>query len=184
MTAAPRRWATELLYVWFHRLDPVDWWRKDPDIDAMLRRRFADDLVALGARPAGEFVGDRLTAQAAILLFDQLPRNLFRNSPLAYRHDAKARAIAKAVLARGWDRGLSPAERQFVYMPLMHSEAIADQRLSVRLFAALPRRWGLDFARSHHRVVARFGRFPHRNAVLGRKSSDAERRAVRRGAAW
>jgi uncharacterized protein (DUF924 family) len=184
MTAAPRRWAAELLHIWFHELRPADWWVKSAAIDTMLRRRFSPELAALRTRRAAEFLGDPQTARAAILLFDQIPRNLFRDSARAYRTDGLARAIARGVIARGWDRPLGPAERQFVYMPFMHSEAIADQLASLRLFAQLPRRWGYDFARSHHRVVARFGRFPHRNPVLGRKSTAAERRAVRRGAAW
>ena len=184
MTAAPRRWAAELLYVWFHALRPADWWRRSEATDARLRRRFEPELVALGARPADEFLGDPRTAQAAILLFDQVPRNAFRGDPRAWAWDPLALALARGMVARGWDLGLPAAQRQFVYMPLMHSEAIADQLLSLRLFARLGHRWGLPYARSHYRIVARFGRFPHRNDLLGRDSSAAERRAVKRGAAW
>ncbi len=89
--------------------------------------------------------------------------------------------LAHETIARGWDRGLAPAERQFVYMPLMHSEAIADQLLSLRCFAALGAGSGFAFARSHSRMIARFGRFPHRNARLNRHSSAAERQAMAAG---
>ena len=119
-----------------------------------------------------------------MLLFDQCPRNLFRNSPRAFAFDPLARAICKGALAKGWDRGLGLHERQFLYMPLMHSEDIADQRRSLALFTELGNSFIAGFARAHYDMIARFGRFPHRNAVLGRKSSAAEERAVAAGHAW
>lgn len=138
----------------------------------------------LGTRPAREFLRDPLTAQAAVLLFDQIPRNLFRGDARAWSFDPLARELTRGIVVRGWDRDLPPSARQFVYMPLMHSETIADQRASLQLFATLGQRRGFAFARNHHRAVARFGRFPHRNPVLGRTSTPAERRAVQRGVAW
>ena len=135
-------------------------------------------------RSPGEFLDDPSTALAAVLLFDQVPRNLYRGTPGAFAHDPLARAVARAALARGWDRRLSFAQRQFLYMPLMHSEEIADQRASLALYAALPRRHGRQFARAHHRMIARLARFPHRNEALGRESSAAERRAVAAGFKW
>jgi uncharacterized protein (DUF924 family) len=119
-----------------------------------------------------------------VLLFDQLPRNLYRGTPEAFAHDRLARAITRGALTRRWDLRLAPVERQFLYMPLMHSEAIADQRLSLALFTRLQRRFGLPFARDHHKMIARFGRFPHRNALLGRASTPAEQRALAAGFAW
>jgi uncharacterized protein (DUF924 family) len=183
MTAAPRRWAAELLHLWFHELEPAQWWGGTDAVDTMLRRRFGRDLDVLGTRPASEFLTDPLTARAAILLFDQIPRNIHRGSCRAFASDPLARRITRGVLARGWDRSLSPQERAFAYMPLMHSEAIADQRDSLAVFASRAP-GNLGFARSHHRMIARFGRFPHRNAVLGRRSSSAEQAAVAAGYAW
>ena len=183
MTAAPRRWAAELLHVWFHELDPSDWWGGSDAVDAMLARRFARELVALGKRPAREFFGDALTARSAILLFDQVPRNVHRGSAAAFAWDPLARDITRGVIARGWDFAAPLRERQFVYMPLMHSEAIADQRLSLAMFAARAPA-NLAFARAHRRMIARFGRFPHRNHVLGRDSNAAEKGAVAAGFAW
>ena len=153
-------------------------------MDTALRRHFADDLAAMAARPAREFLTDPLTARAAVLLFDQVPRNIHRQSAQAFAYDPQARAICKGAVRRGWDRSMTRAARQFLYMPLMHSEAIADQRLALRLFAALGDPFVLGFARDHYRMIARFGRFPHRNAVLGRTSTPAELRAVAAGAAW
>lgn len=127
---------------------------------------------------------DRPTARAAVLLFDQVPRNLYRDDPRAYATDHLARAIVYAALRRGWTRGLSKPERQFLAMPLMHSERVLDQRLSLRFYAALGDPNVLAFARAHHRMIAGFGRFPHRNAVMGRHSTAAEQRAVAAGNSW
>jgi len=184
LSAARRRWAAELLHYWFHTLNPGDWFRPSESIDNQLRRRFAPDLAMLCARPTGEFLSDRATALAAILLFDQVPRNIHRGNAAAFASDRLARKIAREVMRRGWDRGLSRAERQFVAMPLMHSEAIADQIASLAAFRPLGPRYGLPFARSHYRMIARFGRFPHRNRVLGRVSTPAEKRAVAAGFVW
>lgn len=184
MTAARRRWAAEILHFWFHELSPRQWFGRNDAVDEALRRRFGADLAALRLRPAYEFLGDPLTARAAILLFDQVPRNVFRDDPRAFATDALARAITRGALRRGWARGLSRPERQFLAMPLMHSERIADQRLSLRFYTALGDAFVLSFARSHHRMIARFGRFPHRNRVLGRPSTPAEERAVAAGNAW
>ena len=181
MTAAPRRWAADLLHFWFHELGPEEWFGGSAEVDAA-SQRFAPDLDMLGCRPPHEFLGDPLTSRAAILLFDQIPRNAFRKDARAFAHDALARRIAKGVIARGWLDGLSRDERAFVGMPLMHSEAIADQRASLAFFRGSPTNFA--FARAHWRMIARFGRFPHRNAVLGRRSSPAERAAIAAANAW
>ncbi len=184
MAAPHRRWAAELLHFWFHKLGPRVWFTPDPRVDAVLRTRFGRELTGLAARPAREFLTDPLTALAAVLLFDQLPRNLYRQSPRAFATDPLARAIAREALRRGWDEGLTQRQRQFLAMPLMHSERIADQHASLRFFARLGTRYGWPFAVSHHRMIARFGRFPHRNEVLGRTSTPAEAKAVAQGFAW
>lgn len=184
MAAALRPWAADLLHVWFHQLRPKYWFGRNVGVDALLMRRFAPLIGKLQRRPLHEFLRDPLTARAAILLFDQVPRNAFRDSPRAFATDRLASALTKAVLAKGGDKHLTRAQRQFVLMPLMHSENVADQRLSVRRFAANRAGGRKGFARSHYRMVARFGRFPHRNAVLGRKSTPAELRAVAAGNHW
>jgi uncharacterized protein (DUF924 family) len=184
LAALPRRWAAELVHLWFHDLRPRDWFATDPRVDDLLRRRFARELTALRGRPPREFLSDPRTALAAVLLFDQLPRNLYRGTPRAFATDPLARAIAKAALDRGWDGGLTAAQRQFLAMPLMHSEAIADQRRALASYARLGPRHGWPFARAHHRMIARFGRFPHRNAVLGRTSSATEIVAIEAGNRW
>ncbi|MGE3692913.1 MAG: DUF924 family protein [Novosphingobium sp.] len=184
MTAARQGWPAELLHFWFLRLRPRHWFGRNDFVDAALRRRFSRELAALGNVPARHFLRDRETARAAVLLFDQCPRNLFRDSSKAFAFDLLARTIARGAIRRGWDRGLDKHELQFLYMPLMHSELKGDQLLSRRLYAALGDPFILSFARSHAEVVLRFGRFPHRNAILGRKSTAAEVRAVASGHAW
>jgi uncharacterized protein (DUF924 family) len=184
MPAPRRRWASELLHFRFRRLHPHQWFARNSSVDAELRKRFTSNLDALALRAPREFLGDSLTARAAILLFDQLPRNLHRGDAKAFAHDALAVAITRGAISRGWDRTLGEHERHFLYMPLMHSEAIADQRLALQVFAGLRDKSILHFARQHYRMVARFGRFPHRNAALGRTSSLAELRAIAQGNSW
>jgi uncharacterized protein (DUF924 family) len=182
VAAAPRRWAADLLHFWFHELSPADWWGGSPALDARIARRFGGDLAMLRTRPAREFLSDPLTARAAILLFDQVPRNVHRGTAEAFATDPLARAIARGVMAKGWHRSLPDRERAFVGMPLMHSEGIADQRASLAFFRTIPTNFG--FARDHWRMIARFGRFPHRNPVLGRRSTAAEKAAIAEGNAW
>jgi uncharacterized protein (DUF924 family) len=118
-----------------------------------------------------------------ILLLDQLPRNLFRHSPRAYATDAAALETARGAVARGYDRAVAPVRRCFVYLPFQHSESLADQETAVRLYAALPEQPDnaafVEAARHHHEIIACFGRFPHRNGVLGRTSTPHEHEFLR-----
>ncbi|MDE2596746.1 MAG: DUF924 domain-containing protein [Sphingomonadales bacterium] len=184
MAAARRTWAADLLHFWFDTLGPRDWFGSGPSIDAALRRRFGRRLLAMRRLPASAFLTDPLTARAAILLFDHCPRNLYRQDRSSFATDPLARAITCGALRRGWDKGLAVHEAQFLLMPLMHSESRRDQRESLRRFTALGDAGIIRFARTHAAMVLRFGRFPHRNAVLGRHSSAAEIRAVAAGNHW
>ncbi|WEK45266.1 MAG: DUF924 domain-containing protein [Candidatus Andeanibacterium colombiense] len=183
MAAAPRRWAAELLHFWFHRLGPDDWFRGGPGVDEALRKRFEPDLLSLFTQSADSFLSDPLTARAAILLFDQVPRNLYRGSAEAFAFDPLARHICYGVLAKEWDKGLTRVERQFLGLPLEHSEDMADQRASLTYFAGLDAHT-FSYARSHYRMIARFGRFPHRNEALGRTSTPEELAAIAAGNSW
>lgn len=154
------------------------WFTVDPAFDAELRQRFG----ALSAQAlAGALDGWAETAEGAlalVLLLDQLPRNLNRGQHGAFACDEKARQIARLAVARGFDRALAPVRRQFFYLPFEHSEDLADQAEGVRLFASLPEGTFRDncvaYARRHHAVIERFGRFPHRNAALGRATTEEE----------
>jgi uncharacterized protein (DUF924 family) len=114
------------------------------------------------------FLGSARDALAAVLLFDQFPRNMFRGHADQFATDALARAVAKGAVERGFDAELPPERRGFLYMPFQHSELLEDQQRSLLLFTALGDPGQLGYARKHHDVIARFGRFPHRNAILGR----------------
>jgi len=184
MTAAIRPWAAQLLHFWFDGLCPADWFGRNARVDREMRRRFGKWVDALGNRAPAEFLRDLPTARAAILLFDQCPRNIYRNDPRAFAWDPLALAVSKGVLDKGWDEGLRVPQRQFIAMPLMHSEKITDQRRCLGIFAEFGSPFLLSFARSHWRMISRFERFPHRNEVLGRPSTDAELRAIAAGNEW
>jgi len=168
-------WADEVLRFWFETLRPKDWWSAAPGIDAEVRARFASLLATLSKQLPEVATLDARAHVAAVVVLDQFSRHLHRDSALAFANDAAARAITNDALARGLDAGLTRQERHFLYMPLMHSESMDDQLRSVALFTALGDAGGLRSAEAHRRTIDRFGRFPYRNAVLGRVSTDAER---------
>ena len=159
-----------------------EWFRKDPAFDESIRARFGPLVeraltLPAGAPPAWGAAPDDVLAE--ILVLDQSPRNLYRGQPRAFAGDARALALALALIARGDDRRLRPLERLFAYLPLEHAEDLALQDRSVDLFSALAaghEGFGevLDYAERHRDVIRRFGRFPHRNAALGRASTPAE----------
>lgn len=183
MAAAPPGWADAILRFWFEELGPDDWFSSSQGTDRAIATRFEPVLLALKGEPATVFLGDPGTALAAIVLFDQFPRNLYRHEARAFAFDELARELAHAVIARGWDDGLPDEQRQFIAMPLMHSENLADQKASLAYFGRhLPE--NLPFARSHHEMIARFGRFPHRNAALGRATTAEEQSAIDQGFSW
>ncbi len=155
-----------------------EWFRKDDSFDAEIRSRFIDTF---GAAVRGDLAGWSATPHASLALvvvLDQFPRNMFRGDARAFSADAVALSIARGTVERGFDRLLLPVERSFVYLPFEHAEDLAAQRRSLALFdslAGFPECAGsIDYARRHYEIVARFGRFPHRNAVLGRASTAEE----------
>lgn len=176
----------DILTFWFGPADAPDydtpkelWFRGGPAVDAEIRERFLADVERAAARALDTWMGTPEGCIAHVLLLDQFPRNLFRDTPRAFATDAMARAAAEAALAAGFDRDRPCVERQFLYMPFEHSEALEDQRRAVALFEAMPehpsREAWIDYAVRHCRIVERFGRFPHRNAILGRESTPDER---------
>ena len=166
-------WRRDVLAYWFG-LDPEDWWRSDATVDEEIRKRFLKLWAEKRELPVGAFLDDPLTALAAVILFDQFPRNMFRGEAEQFATDHLALGIAKAAVNRGFDDSLKSEERSFLYMPFEHSESLADQQRSLQLFTALGDDYLLGFAKKHHDVIERFGRFPHRNAMLGRAPRPAE----------
>lgn len=154
------------------------WFAHDPHFDQEIRDRFTSDYQSAARR---ELMGWQATPRgglALILLCDQFPRNMFRGDPRAFATDPLAREVATQLLQAYGDRLLLPVERMFVYLPFMHSEDLADQHRSVGLFRQLAQECAsldaVPYAMKHLEVIERFGRFPHRNAILGRPSSAEE----------
>jgi uncharacterized protein (DUF924 family) len=163
----PADWIPDILKFWFG-LDPKQWWKSDPALDHQIKQRFLKLWAEKRQLPADAFLTDPLTALAAVILFDQFPRNMFRGAADQFATDHLALAIAKGAVDGAFDQELEPHERGFLYMPFQHSENLADQNRSQLLFTELGNGEQLRYARKHREVIERFGRFPHRNAVLGR----------------
>lgn len=171
--------AEEVLAFWFagNDRDPR-WFAKDAAFDAAVRERFLN-LYEDGVRGAlASWLNAPRTALALVILLDQFPRNMFRGTARSFASDALALAAAREAVRRGYDRDLRPCERMFLYLPYQHSESAADQRTSVELCAPLgnyPETHDVPrYAVAHRDIIERFGRFPHRNAVLGRDSTPEE----------
>lgn len=180
----PADWAQQLLAFWFDGHGMDDWYGGGPEFDDAVRDLAGDWHAALRALPADAFLIDADTALAAAILFDQVSRNIFRGHADAFATDPLARAIARDIVANGWDRDWPDARRQFAYLPFQHSEDIADQRESRRLFGALGDPVFHDYAQQHFAIIDRFGRFPHRNAALGRDDRPGEAAAIEEGKNW
>ena len=159
------------------------WFRKDDAFDDEIRRRFAEAVEIALAGGLGEWCTNAEGSLARVLLLDQFTRNIFRGSARAFAGDQRALATAEEAVARGFDRELTARERWFMYMPFEHAENVKAQHRSLQLFGALAQEMGDDdplvWARKHAEVVFRFGRYPHRNAVLGRASTPEEEQYLR-----
>jgi uncharacterized protein (DUF924 family) len=160
-------WRADVLKFWFG-LNHDDWWNGSQELDHRIKERFLKLWAEKRQLPVDSFLDDPLTALAGVILFDQIPRNMFRGHADQFATDHLALAIARVAVDRGFDEELEPRERQFLYMPFQHSENLADQNRSVLLFTELGEEEQLGYAKKHREVIERFGRFPHRNAMLGR----------------
>lgn len=164
--------AAEILKFW-SEAGPQKWYAKDDAFDAAIRARFLATHEAAKAGLLDAWAETADGALALVIALDQFPRNLFRDDARAFAADAKAREMAHAAMAKGFDRQIPPPLQQFFYLPLMHSEDLADQNRCVALFADGAEQ-NRRYAEIHRDVIARFGRFPHRNAVLGRITTPEE----------
>jgi uncharacterized protein (DUF924 family) len=162
---------TDILSFW-RNAGSDRWYKKDEDFDAEVRRRYLDlwRKAAAGELSSWEMSDEGALALAIVL--DQFPRNMFRGTAEAFASDGQALAVANRAIARGVDARLDPALVEFLYLPLMHSEAIADQLRCVDLFRDSPE--NLKYAEEHAEIIRRFGRFPHRNPILGRVTTAEE----------
>lgn len=174
MSEPPRPW-TEILDFWFAPGMRERWFVKDSSFDDQVRRRLAPHLERALAGDYAAWMAEPRGCLALCLLLDQVPRNLYRDDPRAYAHDAQALSVTRHALTQGFESALSQVERLFLYLPLEHAEDLALQDECVARVRALDEdpQWH-DYALRHREIVARFGRFPHRNAVLQRPSSAEE----------
>jgi len=163
----------DVLQFWF-TAGPDKWFKKDAAFDAEIRARF---LAAHEAAAAGRLADWEATADGALallILLDQFPRNMFRNDARTFATDAEARTIAGRAIARGFDGQVAAERRSFFFLPFMHSEVLADQERAVALYREAGNSDGLKWAEQHADIIRRFGRFPHRNKLLGRKTTPEE----------
>jgi uncharacterized protein (DUF924 family) len=171
----------DILGFWFGpppRATRPEWFRKDPAFDAAIATRFGDAIAAAVAGAYGEWCGTPHGALARVLLLDQFTRNAYRDTAQAFAGDERALATAEEAIRRGFDSPLDPFERWFLYLPFEHAESEEAQQQSLALFSALAESTGdrgpLEWAEKHAAVIRRFGRYPHRNAILGRESTPEE----------
>lgn len=164
----------QVLAFWFHEIDPAQWWRVDAAFDSMIRNRF---LATHEQAVRGELMDWRRSPQgrlAEIIVLDQFSRNIWRNTARAFAHDLAALVLAQEAIAAHAHDALSPVERSFLYLPLMHSESPAIHESAERLYRANGLQHNYEFELKHKAIIDRFGRYPHRNEILGRVSSVEE----------
>ena len=164
----------EVLRFWFEELTPEDWFGGGEAVDERIRERFLALHETLRERVPESWRATARGMLAAVIALDQFPRNVYRGDPRAFAADPAALALATEAIERGLDRAMSVDERKFLYLPFEHSEDPAVQARSVDLFAALRNEDTLGYALRHKEIIDRFGRFPHRNEVLGRESTPEE----------
>jgi len=163
-----------VLKFWFEEIEPKSWWIADRDFDRQIEDRF---LTLLHKAAQGELFSWRKEPKgrlAEVIVLDQFSRNIYRNSPLAFSQDPMALVLAQEAIAVGADQALSPIERSFLYMPFMHSESKLIHEWAERLFRENGLQDSYKFELKHKTIVDRFGRYPHRNEILGRTSSAEE----------
>lgn len=177
-------WQADILHFWFEELGSDNWFDSSVDIDEQITERFQELWEEQKAKVASDFLATPETALAAIILFDQFPRNMFRDTAEAFATDHLALQIARAAIDREMDHKLTDEQRMFVYMPFMHSEDLDDQTRSLGLFTALGIENNIKFAKAHRDIIVKYGRFPHRNAVLGRETRPEEQAAIEQGSDW
>lgn len=159
---------------WFSEAMQPFWFAKSDEIDRQIIQMFGETYEAAHGGRLDHWTANAPDALALVIALDQFPRNMFRGSGRSFESNDLALRHARTALDRGYDQELDPSRRQFLYLPFMHSEYLDDQDRSVRLYEALGNQNSLHFAREHRDIIARFGRFPHRNAVLGRDDTPEE----------
>lgn len=159
---------------WFSDAVSPLWFKSTPEFDNELRERFESVWQQAAAGKLDSWAESAVGALALVILLDQIPLNIYRGEARSFSTEAKAREVAGHAIDKGWDTALPNEQKAFLYMPLMHSESLADQDRSVALYETAGLEYNLKFAKHHRDIVRRFGRFPHRNDILGRQNTEAE----------
>lgn len=164
----------EVLHFWFSELTPEDWWKKSDELDRLIEKRFSK---VHQAAIRGELFSWRNSAEgrlAEIIVLDQFSRNIYRGKPDSFSSDSLALILAQEAVRSGDDEQLSPEQKAFLYMPYMHSESVVIHEEAVRLFSQKGLEGNLDFEHAHFNIIKKYGRYPHRNEILGRQSTQEE----------
>ncbi len=164
----------DIIGFWFSDAVRPLWFNSTPEFDKQLSKRFESLWQQAAQGKLSSWTEDAEGALALVILLDQIPLNIYRGKAQSFATEAGARDIAARAIEKGWDKELSDEQKAFLYMPFMHSESLADQDRSVALYEAAGLKDNLKFANHHRELIRRFGRFPHRNAILGRESTEAE----------
>jgi len=173
-----------ILDFWIDEIGPAGWYKGSVQIDASIQERFRETWEKAAAGEMTDWGCDAPSALALVILLDQFPRNLFRGSDMSFSTDRRALCVAKKAIDRGYDLATPEPQRQFFYMPLMHSESLTDQERCVRLMATRMKETGagnLVHARVHREVIRKFGRFPYRNDALSRPTTQQESAYLAKG---
>lgn len=163
-----------VLDFWFGELKPAQWWKKDEDLDRVIVNKFSGLHYRATRCELFEWRKEARGRLAEIIILDQFSRNMYRGSPLSFAYDALALALAQEAVSIKADESLNQGERGFLYMPYMHSESLEIHQIATELFHKNGNQNSLDFELKHRAIIERFGRYPHRNSILGRESSDEE----------
>lgn len=166
--------AADVLAFWFDELKPEQRFARDAGVDATIRKRFGGLHARLSQRVHDDWTANPQALLAAVIVLDQFSRNLYRDDPRAFTNDAVALNLARLALKRGDDALMDATQRQFLYMPFMHSEDADDQDRCVELMQETSNAEAVDYAEQHKAIIDRFGRFPHRNEALGRETTAEE----------
>jgi len=164
----------EVIRFWFEEIEPALWWKKDAAFDALLLQRFSETHARASRCELFEWRRQPEGRLAEIIVLDQFSRNMFRDTAAAFAADAMSLTLSQEAIACGADQALSPVQRSFLYMPFMHSESLLIHEIAVRLFRKNGIQSNLDFEFSHKKIIEKFGRYPHRNKILGRPSTAEE----------
>lgn len=182
LTKKDKKHLEQILDYWFGQLTPEQWFIQDTQVDSHIRDHFLEIYHSLQKKDLLNITFTGKEILPTIILFDQMPRNMFRHSPQAFETDPLARSLCYLALANRLDLDMTDLQKTFIYMPLEHSEDMKDQELCISLFqqrTALPQQ--IDYAIRHFQIIKEFGRFPHRNKILGRLSTAEEEKFLSTG---